>query len=540
MHDDFYKNLMLNSPFGYAYHRLVTGAGGTPVDYVILEVNAAFENLTGLKAADIVGRPVSESIPDIGKSEFNWFEFYGEVVRTGKPREVEQYSTTLGRWYKVQAYSPVPEHFAAIFTDITAERERQDELQRFFDINLDLLCIADTNGYFLKLNKAWEDSLGYPLEELYRHEFLDFVHPDDLAATLETMTSLRGQDNVTGFINRYRRADGTYRSIEWRSRPYGSIIYAAARDISEFTALQHALEREKANLEHVIEGTDLGTWIWNIKTGETVFNERWAAIIGYTLAELQPVNIQTWGRFAHPDDLEKSNKQLQKHFSGELPYYDIESRMRHRDGHWVWIQDRGKVIEWDADGKPLMMFGTHWEISDRKDLEEKLRESAIRDPLTRLYNRRHLFDRLAGIQARYERGGKAFSIAVLDLDHFKEVNDRFGHAAGDEVLIALARLLESRTRAYDLACRYGGEEFVLVSVDSGKEDAARRASGLLEEMRAMIFTFDGKESRTTFSCGVADASEFPPSELTMDKLIDLADTRCYAAKQAGRNRIVYG
>jgi diguanylate cyclase (GGDEF)-like protein/PAS domain S-box-containing protein len=538
MNDEFYKNLILNSPFGYAYHRLVSDAEGRPVDYVILEVNPAFESLTGLKAADIVGRPVSQSIPGIGRSEFNWFEFYGTVVHEGGTREVEQYSATLGRWYKVQAYSPVPGHFAAIFTDITAERAKQDELQRFFDINLDLLCIADTDGNFLKLNKAWEDILGYPVKELYKHKFLEFVHPDDVAQTLETMASLRGQEKVIGFVNRYRRADGSYRAIEWRSQPYGPIIYAAARDISDFISLQQALKQEKANLEHVIEGTDLGTWIWNVKTGETVFNERWAAIIGYTLAELQPVSIETWARFAHPEDLANSNEQLQRHFSGELPYYDFESRMRHRDSHWVWIQDRGKVIEWDTDGKPLRMFGTHWEISEKKDLEEKLRESAIKDPLTGLFNRRHLFDRLSGIKARYERGGQVFSVAVLDLDHFKDVNDRFGHAAGDEVLLVLARLLESRVRAYDLACRYGGEEFILIYVDSTKDEAARRAESILDEMRIVRFHFGGVESQVTFSCGVSDASELPAEELTMDKLINLADTRCYAAKQAGRNRIL--
>ena len=317
MNNDFYKSLILNSPFGYAYHRLVYDAEGSPVDYVILEVNSAFENLTGLKAADLVGRPVSQSIPGIKESQFDWIAFYGEVVSKGGTREVAQYSSSLGRWYKVLAFSPVPGHFAAVFTDITVERNRENELQHFFDINLDLLCIADTDGNFLKINKAWEEILGYPAEELCHHKFLEFVHPDDIGPTLEAVAKLRGQNRVVDFVNRYRCADGSYRSIEWRSQPEGPLIYAAARDISDFVALQEALRQEKANLERVIDGTDLATWIWNIKTGETKFNERWAAIIGYTLAELQPVNIETWGRFAHPDDLERSNEQLQKHFRSE-------------------------------------------------------------------------------------------------------------------------------------------------------------------------------------------------------------------------------
>ena len=538
MREEFYKSLILNSPFGYAYHQMLNDDTGKPLDYVFLEVNNAFEKLTGLQAADIIGKPVSSALPGLGDSGFNWLEFYGEVVRDGVAREVEQFSSILDRWYKVLAYSPAPGYFASIFTDITVEREKQEELERFFDINLDLLCIADTEGNFIKVNQAWEEILGYPVEELCRHKFLEFVHPDDLELTLQAISSLQGQERVTGFVNRYRRTDGTYRSIEWRSQPFGTLIYAAARDISDFVALQKDLEHEKANLERIIEGTDLATWIWNIQTGETEYNERWAGIIGYTLAELQPVNFETWTRFVHPEDLPKSNEQLQRHFSGELPNYDFEGRMRHRDGHWVWIQDRGKVIEWDREGKPLRMFGTHWEISDRKSLEERLRESAIRDPLTGLHNRRHLFESLTGIQARYERGSKVFAVAVLDLDHFKKVNDRFGHAAGDEVLLSLARLLESRIRPYDLACRYGGEEFVLVSADSNKMEAARRISSLLEEMRSKSFNFGGKDVIVTFSCGVADSSEIPTEVLTMDKLIDMADMRCYAAKQAGRNRVL--
>jgi PAS domain S-box-containing protein len=112
-------------------------------------------------------------------------------------------------------------------------------------------------------------------------------------------------------------------------------------------------------LESIITGTNVGTWEWNVQTGETVFNERWAQIIGYSLQEVMPVSIETWAKFAHPDDLKVSEDLLKKHFDGQTDYYEFESRMQHKDGGWIWVLDRGKVATWTEDGKPLLMMGTH-------------------------------------------------------------------------------------------------------------------------------------------------------------------------------------
>lgn len=127
--------------------------------------------------------------------------------------------------------------------------------------------------------------------------------------------------------------------------------------------------------ELVIEGTRIGIWDWNVQTGETYFNERWANIIGYTISELKPLSIETWLKFAHPEDLEKSNLLIQEHFEGKTEYYDFQSRMRHKDGHWVWVHDRGKVFEWDEDGNPIRMCGSHIDITVEKLQEVNLKRA---------------------------------------------------------------------------------------------------------------------------------------------------------------------
>ena len=135
---------------------------------------------------------------------------------------------------------------------------------------------------------------------------------------------------------------------------------------------------EKQRLAFIIEGTNVGTWEWNIQTGETVFNERWAGILGNTLEEISPSNIETWMKFAHPEDLKISGELLEKHFKGESVYYACEARMKHRNGDWVWVLDRGKVHTWDDEGKPLLMSGTHQDITERKLAEHELKQVSAR------------------------------------------------------------------------------------------------------------------------------------------------------------------
>ena len=152
-------------------------------------------------------------------------------------------------------------------------------------------------------------------------------------------------------------------------------LTCVVRDITTLKETEATLRNERRRLRGIIRGTNVGTWEWQVPTGEVAFNDRWAEIIGYTLEELVPLTIETWRRFAHPDDLHESNRLLDRHFRGDLDYYEYECRMRHRDGRWIWVLDRGKVTEWTQDGRPLLMQGTHQDITDRKDADEALRAS---------------------------------------------------------------------------------------------------------------------------------------------------------------------
>ena len=147
------------------------------------------------------------------------------------------------------------------------------------------------------------------------------------------------------------------------------------KQITELTISFNKLGTEKKflileleRLKNIVNATNIGTWEWEIDTGKVVFNEKWANLIGYTLEELAPTNIDTWYDHSYTADLVLSKKELDKVFKKELKFYEQEVRMKHKNGKCIWLIDKGEVIKWSPDGKPLLMVGSHTDITDRKSV----------------------------------------------------------------------------------------------------------------------------------------------------------------------------
>lgn len=169
-------------------------------------------------------------------------------------------------------------------------------------------------------------------------------------------------------------------------------------------------------------------------------------------------------------------------------------------------------------------------------LRQNLRDLSVRDPLTSLFNRRYLSESLGREMSRSKRRNLPLAVMAFDLDHFKDFNDRFGHAAGDAVLVAFAKVLQSMSRSEDIACRQGGEEFVLIMPEMEQQVALRRATELLASMSAMEVVHEGQRlPQLTTSIGIAI---FPENASLPDELLAQADQALYEAKSQGRNRAI--
>jgi PAS domain S-box-containing protein len=134
----------------------------------------------------------------------------------------------------------------------------------------------------------------------------------------------------------------------------------------------------KQRLAATIEAARVGTWEWNVQTGELLINERWAGMLGYSVADLMPTSIGTWYQLGHPQDLERAHALLLANFRNEFDYYDSEFRLRHKAGHWVWVHARGRIASRDGSDRPLKMYGTHTDITERKRAEAGLLQNEAR------------------------------------------------------------------------------------------------------------------------------------------------------------------
>lgn len=255
----------------------------------------------------------------------------------------------------------------------------EQRLRRLYESTPAMLHSIDLQGRLLTVTGQWLDTLGYTREEVIGQPMTDFLTGASRAYAQFSLSRLFAEgrcDNVAYEMvcKNGRVIDVLVSAVLERDadgQPLRSM--SAVRDITGQVRAERALSNERVRLASIIEGTCASTWEWNVQTGETRFNERWASIIGYTLDDLAPISIQTWWDRAHPDDVQRSQHLLNKHFAVELPRYDCAARMQHRAGHWVWVLDRGRVLTWTPDRKPEWMFGTHTDITALKRQEDALR-----------------------------------------------------------------------------------------------------------------------------------------------------------------------
>lgn len=250
------------------------------------------------------------------------------------------------------------------------------------------LVVHNQDGQIVELNRAAEKILGLSRNQLLGQEPIDAdwqsVYEDGRAYPPQkhpAMRVLQTQSPVRNDLMGIRNGQGDFRWIRINAQPIFDSQHqingalASFVDITEAKLANEQLKLNEQRLKNIIWGTGVGTWEWNVQTGETVFNEEWAQQIGYQLTELEPISIDTWIRYTHPDDLKESEKRLHAHFNGETDFYEFELRMRHKNGDWVWLLDRGRVVSRTSDGKPEWMAGTHQDITDRKHKQIALEQA---------------------------------------------------------------------------------------------------------------------------------------------------------------------
>lgn len=364
----------------------------TDLNGIVTYVNQAVEKTLGSPKSKIIGRPT---------------QVYGEDPEKGATqKEIIEKTRKEGTWsfevvnfdaenneHIMDCHTQVvtdengePIALCGIATDVTETKSVMNKLrkeqQRFKDMAE--LLPAVIFELDLQMNLTYANEKAFELFGYTKEDYAKGINASNMIApesqekaVTNIVRSLSGEKLGLQEYLAIRKDGHTFPVLIHSSQVHQEGTVTGLRgilvDITERKQIEESLKKEHLRRLSILEGTNVGTWEWNVQTGETIFNEKWAQIIGYTLQELEPISIETWLNHTHPGDLEKSNHLLQKHFKGELDYYHCEARMKHKDGHYIWVLDRGKVMSWTEEGKPLWMYGTHSDITEQKRIEEELR-----------------------------------------------------------------------------------------------------------------------------------------------------------------------
>lgn len=307
-----------------------------------------------------------------------------------------------------------------------------------------------------------------------------------------------------------------------------------AQEITKHELTEKALKISENRFKTMFNEAPLGIALIDSLTGKVeAVNAKYAKIVNRSINELVTLD---WMSFTHPDDVQSDLDNMAQLNAGEIAGFNMEKRYLLPDGTAIWINMTIAPTHVENKTQPRHLAMVE-DITERKETEDKIKQLAFYDPLTKLPNRRLFQDRLAHGISVARREGKKFALLMLDLDHFKAVNDSFGHSAGDELLQQVSARILARLRQRDTVARLGGDEFVVLLEDIVRsDDAARVAGEIVAELTKPFGLSQNNNVQIGASIGI---SLHPEHGDTPEILMNHADTALYQAKDAGRGCFAY-
>jgi len=379
-----YRSLLENMMNGFAYHKMVFDENGKPVDYVFLEMNKAFERLTGLKRDAAVGKKVTEVLPGIEKDPADWIGIYGMVAITGKPIRFENYSRNLKKWYSVNAFSPEKGYFAVTFVDITVRKEletclftSETKYRRLYETNRDGIVQTDRTGCIVECNKAYADMLGYSKEELLDLTYQQLTPEKWRQMENEVINqSWERADYSPVYEKEFMKKDGAVFPVSVRvwvvtdenGKPLE--MWSIVRDITRRKQAEDAITREKNVLKGIMENTGAMLAYLDPEFNFVAVNSAYAKGSGHSVEALIGKN-----HFAlFPNEENQAIFEQVRDTGKTVLYHDKPFKFADQPIRGVTYWDWNLAPVKDEKGKVMGLVLSLMETTQRKEMEQELLE----------------------------------------------------------------------------------------------------------------------------------------------------------------------
>jgi len=410
--------------------------------------------------------------------------------------------------------------------------------QRIIETTPDLISLIDNNYRYVIVNQSYtrifglsrDAIVGQPVGILFGSQAFEnqFRPAIDRALKGETLTEATWL-HLPDKGERYMSITYQPVRVEGDATQYVSF---EARDMTDLKRSEEDLKAIAERLDLATDAAHLGIWEWDLRTDDLLWDHKM-----FDLYQVPPMPscelFHFWRSCLHPDDLAATEQQMARSIETKEPLY-LEFRIIRPDGETRHIRLEG-LVQVDDKEMPIRLIGISMDVTEQRNMEDELRTLASTDPLTGASNRRQFMSRLSGEFERCKRYNTSLVLLSLDIDHFKRINDTYGHPSGDDVLKELVSLCMSTLRTTDIFGRVGGEEFQAALTQTRIGAGQNTAERLRRRVERCKVETHGQTITFTISIGV---TALRPDDESIEELLKRADEALYQAKRTGRNRIV--
>lgn len=529
----------------------------------ILDANQSYATMLQCTKEEIITRTYQEFTPEKwhqSEKEFvkslltkkdNYIEYEKEYIK----KDGTVFPVNLEVWL-IKDKEGNPLGMWKIVRDITGRKKAQREFeedvlatQTVIDNIAAGVSLSDTKGRFVIFNRRMQQITGYTMDEINKQDLGVLLYPDpedrqEAIGRLSTITSGKGTYDVETTIKTKDDAERIVSVSTTLINYKGNEMFLSIwRDITEIRLLEKALKDSEVRFRRLFEAAQDGILLLNVDTGQiTEVNPFLIHMLDYSRDEFLGKKLWEVGAFINTDKSKAAFCKLQT--EGYVRYEDLP--LRTKDGRLINVEFVSNV--YNVDSTKVIQCNIR-DITERKRLaaelfkvnnalleaNARLEQLALKDSHTGLYNHRYLKEAVEVSFSRAERLGTPLSVIMMDIDYFKSINDVYGHVFGDLVLKQFALQLVKAVRPYDVAIRYGGEEFIILSIDTDRAGAITLAKRILE--RVDLYSFGDKAHSVKLKVSLAVATYPEDSIKTSAELVDYADQFLNKAKENGGNRV---